>query len=89
MLRRTQLPALGQTLISEGEMGISKRLFNLKMADGAEVEAFLLYDSNLGAVLKIVIEGLHGEDVRATELGETLREFLLAQGAQAMVEAAE
>ena len=84
-LRRRQLPALGTSLISEGELGISKRMWCLKI-DGAEVEAFLLSDPNLGAVLKVVIEGA-GEAARAEELGATLREFLLAQGGVAEAEA--
>jgi hypothetical protein len=86
-LRRRQLPVLGTTLISESEMGISKRCWQLKI-DGSEIEAFLLADPNLGAVLKVVIEGA-GEAARAEELGATLREFLLAQGAMEAEEVSE
>jgi hypothetical protein len=72
LLRRTLIPTLGQSLISESEMGISKRLFQMRMADGCEVEAFLLYDSNLGGVLKIIVKGSHGEDVRLLRIGRSL-----------------
>jgi hypothetical protein len=33
LLQRTLLPSLGQSLISESEMGISKRLYQLKMVE--------------------------------------------------------
>ena len=85
-LRRTLLPSLGQSLISENEMGISKRLYQMKLVDGAELEAFLLFDSNLGGVLKIVVKGAHGEDVRCSELGESLRKLLLSEGAAELAE---
>jgi hypothetical protein len=81
LLRRTLIPTLGQSLISESEMGISKRLFQMRMADGCEVEAFLLFDSNLGGVLKIIVKGSHGEDVRCSELAESLRKLLVREGA--------
>jgi hypothetical protein len=56
MLRRL-LPALGQTLLGD-EMGIVKKLFELKQPDGAELEAFLLYDSNLGAKITVTNEAV-------------------------------
>jgi len=86
LLKRTLLPTLGQSLISESEMGISKRLFQMKMTDGAEVEAFLLYDSNLGGVLKIVVKGSHGEDVRCSELADAFRGLLEERGARELEE---
>jgi hypothetical protein len=86
-LRRRQLPALGTTLLSEGELGISKRMWCLKI-DGSEIEAFLLSDPNLGAVLKVVIEG-DGEAVRAEELAATLKEFLVGSGAMEAEEVSE
>jgi hypothetical protein len=86
LLRRTLLPSLGSTLISEDELGISKRLFRMKLSDGAELEAFLLYDSNLGAVLKLTVKGLHGEDVRAEGIAESLRKVLAEEGAVALEE---
>jgi hypothetical protein len=87
LLQRTLLPSLGQSLISESEMGISKRLYQLKMVDGVEVEAFMLFDPNLGAVLKLTLKGAHGEDVRAGEIGESLRQLLLSEGATEATEA--
>jgi hypothetical protein len=81
-LRRTLIPSLGQSLISESEMGISKRLYQMKAPDGCELECFLLYDPNLGAVLKLTVKGAHGEDVRATEIGESLRNLLVAECAR-------
>ena len=81
LLRRTLLPSLGSTLISEDELGISKRLYQMRMADGCELECFLLYDSNLGAVLKLTVKGLHGEDVRAEGIAESLRKVLAEEGA--------
>ena len=87
LLHRTLLPSLGQSLISESEMGISKRLYQLKMVDGVEVEAFMLFDPNLGAVLKLTLKGAHGEDVRAGEIGESLRQLLLSEGATEATEA--
>jgi hypothetical protein len=68
-------------------MGISKRLYQLKMVDGVEVEAFMLFDPNLGAVLKLTLKGAHGEDVRAGEIGESLRQLLLSEGATEATEA--
>ena len=88
-LRRTLIPALGQSLISESEMGISKRCWQSKMSDGCELECFLQYDSNLGAVIKLVIRGSHCEDVRGAEIAESLRQLLAAEGAVSMSEAAE
>ena len=85
-LRRTLIPTLGQTLISESEMGISKRCWQLKMSDGCELECFLQYDFNLGAVLKLVIRGSHCEDVRASELVDALSELLVERGAVEMSE---
>jgi hypothetical protein len=61
MLRRL-LPALGQTLLGD-EMGIVKKLWQLKSADGSELEAFLAYDSNLGAKITVTIRGCHGENI--------------------------
>lgn len=81
LLRRTLIPALGQSLISESEMSISKRLYQMRMVDGAELEAFLLFDPNLGGVLKIVVKGAHGEDVRCSKLAESLRKLLVHEGA--------
>jgi hypothetical protein len=86
-LRRTLIPTLGQSLISESEMGISKRLYQMKLSDGAEVEAFMLFDPNIGAVLKLCIKGAHGEDVRASEIAESLRKLLLHEGARELATA--
>jgi hypothetical protein len=72
LLRRTLIPSLGQSLISESEMGISKRLFQLVQSDGCQLECFLQYDSQLGAVLKLTVKGFAGEDVRAGEIAESL-----------------
>jgi hypothetical protein len=52
-----------------------------------EVEAFMLFDPNLGAVLKLTLKGAHGEDVRAGEIGESLRQLLLSEGATEATEA--
>lgn len=86
LLRRTLIPTLGQSLISESEMGISKRLFQMKLSDGAELEAFLLFDSNLGAKITVTIRGCHGENVLAEELAEAFRGLLEERGAVAMEE---
>jgi hypothetical protein len=86
MLKRL-LPALGQTLLGD-EMGIVKKLFELKQPDGAELEAFLLYDSNLGAKITVTIRGCHGENILAEELAEVFRGLLEERGAVAL-EAAE
>ena len=44
LLRRTLIPSLGQSLISESEMGLSKHIFEMKQSDGAELECFLQYE---------------------------------------------
>jgi hypothetical protein len=81
-LKRTLIPTLGQSLISEDEMSISKRLFQMRMLDGAQVECFMLFDPNLGGVLKFVVKGAHGEDVRCSELAEAFRGLLEERGAR-------
>ena len=55
MLKRL-IPALGQTLLSEtDDMGLVKRLWEMKTRDGAEISAILFFDSALGeAVAKLV-----------------------------------
>jgi hypothetical protein len=82
MLKRL-LPPLGHhTLLSEeADVGLVKRLWTLKMMDGCEIGAVLLFDSTLGAEIKISIQGSHGEDVRATEIADSLRQFLVHEGA--------
>jgi hypothetical protein len=54
MLKRL-LPPLGHhTLLSEeADVGLVKRLWTLKMVDGCEIGAVLLFDSTLGAEIKI------------------------------------
>jgi hypothetical protein len=49
------IPALGQTLLSEtDDMGLVKRLWEMKTRDGAEISAILFFDSALGeAVVKL------------------------------------
>ena len=76
-LRRTLIPALGTTLMSEDEMSISKRLFQMKLRDGAECEVFMLFDPHpLGGVLKLVVKGAHGEDVICSDVAAALCELL-------------
>ena len=77
------LPALGQTLLGD-EMGIVKKLFELKQPDGAELEAFLAYDSNLGAKITVTIRGCHGENILAEELADAFRGLLEERGAVAL-----
>jgi hypothetical protein len=84
MLKRL-LPALGQTLLGD-EMGIVKKLWQLKSVDGSELEAFLAYDSNLGAKITVTVRGAHGENVLAEELGGLFRRLLIAKGAVSMEE---
>ena len=84
LLHRTLLPSLGQSLISESEMGLSKRIFEMKQPDGAELECFLQYDSNLGAKITVTIRGCHGENVLAEELADAFRGLLEERGAVAM-----
>jgi hypothetical protein len=81
LLKRNLIPSLGQSLISESEMSISKRLYQMRMVDGAQVEAFLLFDPQIGGVLKLIVKGSHGEDVRCSELAESLRKLLVHEGA--------
>jgi hypothetical protein len=85
MLRRL-IPALGQTLLSEtDDMGLVKRLWEMKMSDGAEVSAILFFDSALGeAVVKLSVHSAHAEDRLAEELADGLRAALEANGAVAM-----
>jgi hypothetical protein len=84
MLRRL-IPALGQTLLSEtDDMGLVKRLWEMKMSDGAEVSAILFFDSALGeAVVKLSVRCAHAEDRLAEELADGLRAALEANGAVA------
>jgi hypothetical protein len=84
LLRRTLIPTLGQSLISENEMGISKRCWQMRMTDGCQLECFLLFDPQLGAVLKLTVKGSQGEDVRATEIAQSLRQLLEERGAVAL-----
>jgi hypothetical protein len=88
MMLRRLLPALGQTLLGD-EMGIVKELWQLKSADGSELEAFLAYDSNLGAKITVTIRGCHGENILAEELAVVFRGLLEERGTISMSEAAE
>ena len=85
-LHRTLIPSLGQSLISESEMGISKRIFEMKQSDGAELECFLQYNSNLGAKITVTIRGCHGENILAEELAEVFRGLLEERGARELEE---
>jgi hypothetical protein len=82
MLKRL-LPALGHghSLLG-GEMGTIKKCFELQMRDGCLVVGFLAFDSGVGAAIKINVTGMHGEDVRASEIAESLRQLLVAEGAR-------
>jgi hypothetical protein len=84
MLKRL-IPALGQTLLSEVDMGKVKKLFSLKCVDGCEVSALLFYDSCLSeAVVKFTIHGAHAEDLVGEGIAEEVRAALEANGAVAM-----
>lgn len=85
MLKRL-IPALGQTLLSEtDDMGLVKRLWEMKTRDGAEISAILFFDSALGeAVVKLSVHSAHAEDRLAEDLADGLRAALEANGAVAM-----
>jgi hypothetical protein len=80
------IPALGQTLLSEtDDMGLVKRLWEMKTRDGAEISAILFFDSALGeAVVKLSVHSAHAEDRLAEDLADGLRAALEANGAVAM-----
>jgi hypothetical protein len=81
MLKRL-IPALGtnQSLLG-GEMGSVKKVFELRLPDGCQVVGFVAFDAGLGAAIKINVNGAHGEDVRAGEIADALRQLLVAEGA--------
>ena len=79
------LPLLPLTLSlsEEADVGLVGGLWTLKMVDGCEIGAVLLFDSTLGAEIKIGIRGgASGRTSVATEIADSLRQFLVHEGAQ-------
>jgi hypothetical protein len=60
------------------------KLWQRKLADGAEVSAALQYAGGVGATITLVVQSAHGEDMTAIGLADELRKLLDANGAIAI-----
>jgi hypothetical protein len=90
VLRRTSFdpgPPAESTFIGEERKAVIRKLWKLKQRDGAELAAVLFYDSSLGeATLEVTARTSFAEDMKVAEIGEQLRQVLVAEGAKPMEE---
>ena len=64
---------------------VVRRLWKLKLIDGAEVSAVLYYDSEIGeAVVELTVQAAAAEDVLAMSLADGVKAGLIVNGATEM-----